>query len=166
LTGCSFVVEYNWKFCVNFSYYKAIHIDVKSTQRPNDFWLEMLNTKKTIKKDEENRSSSSCDLVSRAAREREISSWVKEEEKAQQWENELASERYKYVLNFLLWMGRFLLNGLPISLIYRHLRQWAAFFVVSWFLLHHTFFINSSFWNLISFPLKYSVVKMFFFFLV
>lgn len=31
-------------------------------------------------------------------------------------------EIYKYILNFLLWMGRFLLNGLPISLIYRHLK--------------------------------------------
>lgn len=47
-------------------------------------------------------------------------------------------------------MGRYLLKDwmvLPISLIYRHLRQWAASFVVPWFLLlcaHHTFFINSS----------------------
>jgi hypothetical protein len=41
------------------------------------------------------------------------------------------SEIYKYILNFLLWMGRFLLNGLPISLIYRHLKAKSGFaFVV------------------------------------
>lgn len=37
-------------------------------------------------------------------------------------------------------MGRYLLKDwmvLPISLIYRHLRQWAASFVVSWFFTPH-----------------------------
>jgi hypothetical protein len=138
-----FVLKLNQSLCFSQEDLKLLpsSLDITSTPTPSQNHLK-INSRKPATKTE-------------------VSSYLRSYKKAHKRARE--RESYKYILNFLLWMGRFLLNGLPISLIHRHLKAKSGTFVLPRFLLHHTFFIKSSPESPSTFGIRFFGVNFFIF---